>query len=281
MTAEYAIEVSSASVELGERTILENIDFKVKYGDFVGLIGPNGAGKTVLLKLILGLVAPTLGSVLLLGEKPAGSRSRVGYVPQFAGFDRRFPITALEVVLMGILGARGAWARPRKGDVERAEMALSQVSLLYAEKRQIGSLSGGELQRVLIARALVNDPQLVILDEPTASLDARVGTDLYALLSNLAATKTILLVSHDIGVVSSYVKTIACLNRTLHCHAHTDLTGDILQATYGCPVELIAHGLPHRVLANHENRHEDQKVDNSDATCECNHPHLAQPNHEH
>lgn len=272
-----AIEVINASVELGGRTILEDIDFTVKYGDFVGLIGPNGAGKTVLLRLILGLISPTSGSVSLLGETPRLSRSRVGYVPQFANFDRRFPITALDVVLMGILGPRGAWARPHKQDRERAAQMLSQVSLDYAKDRQIGLLSGGELQRVLIARALSNNPQLVILDEPTASLDAKVGTDLYALLSELAETKTILLVSHDIGVLSSHVKTIACLNRTLHAHAHSEITGDMVQATYGCPVELIAHGLPHRVLANHVNKGQSVTV----APCEpVTHP-LTKCDHEH
>ncbi len=249
---DYAIEIRELFLTLGQRVILENVDLLVERGDFVGLIGPNGAGKTVLLKLIMGMIEPTSGSVLLLGKDPVISRSQVGYVPQFASFDRNFPITALEVVLMGLLGTRGAWARPSRADKDRGRLMLEQVSLSYVAHRQIGLLSGGELQRVLIARALANDPALVILDEPTASLDARVGSDLYELLAKLAEQKTILMVSHDIGVISSYVKTIACLNRTLHSHPHSEITGDMISKAYGCPVELIAHGLPHRVLASHE-----------------------------
>lgn len=247
-----ALQVDHLTVSLGSRVVLEDVSLVVEQGDFLGLIGPNGAGKTVLLKTILGLVTPDSGRVVLLGDTPEKSRLKVGYVPQLAGFDRSFPIRALDVVLMGMLAQRGAFARPNSVERDKAQHALEQVGLGFASKRQIGKLSGGELQRVLIARAIAKEPEMMLLDEPTASLDTRVGSDLYALLTELAGSKTIILVSHDIGVISAHVTTIACLNRTLHCHTKSELTAEILSETYGCPVELLAHGVPHRVLASHQ-----------------------------
>lgn len=247
-----AIDLNGINLLFGDRVVLEDVNFLVERGDFVGLIGPNGAGKSVLLKVILGILKPQSGQVRLLGDTPERSRIKVGYVPQFAGFDRLFPITALDVVLMGLLGGRGVFARPRAEDYKRANAALTQVSLDYVANSQIGRLSGGEMQRVLIARALVKNPEMIILDEPTSSLDTKVGTSLYSLLTELAKTKTILLVSHDIGVIADHVKTIACLNRRLHCHHQSEITGQMLSEVYGCPVDLLAHGVPHRVLASHE-----------------------------
>ena len=133
---------------------------------------------------------------------------------------------------------------------------MNRVKLYDLRHRQIGNLSGGQQQRVLIARALTSRPKLLLLDEPTASVDSEIKRDIYDLLVELNEELTIVMVSHDIGVVSSYTKTIACLNRTLVYHNEKHITTDMMVAAYHCPVDLIAHGVPHRVLAEHEHDHE-------------------------
>jgi len=229
--------------------VLRDVDFELYEGDFVGIIGPNAGGKTTLLKLVLGLLEPDTGTIRVFGRSPREARGMVGYVPQYARFDRSFPIRVRKAVAMGTLGRGGGGA---DGDPEEAvRRALERVELEGVADRQIGQLSGGQLQRVLIARALVSNPRLLLLDEPTSSVDTRIGRSVHELLEELSAEITIVLVSHDIGVISRHVGTIACLNVEMHYHRSRELTPDMMEAAYGCPVDLLAHGHPHRVLEPH------------------------------
>ncbi len=250
------IEVKDLSVSFRGREVLEKINLTIYQDDFLGLIGPNGAGKTVFLKTLLGLIAPTTGSIAVLGSPVEEGRKHVGYVPQYAQFDSDFPITVLNVVLMGRLGPACGW-RYNAADKEAALQALEHVELKDLADKQVGKLSGGQLQRVLIARAIVSDPRVLLLDEPTASLDTRIGRGFYEMLDDLSKRMAIVLVSHDIGVISTHVKTIACLNRCLHYHNTKELSSELMEEVYGCPFELIGHGHAHRVLSGHEEHDHD------------------------
>lgn len=246
-----AIELRDIWYAYGRTPALEAVDLVVREGDFVGVIGPNAGGKTTLLKVVLGLLRPDRGEVRVYGRPPRRARGIVGYVPQEAGFDRGFPISVFETVRMGRLGprCRGASRPEHEAAVDRA---LERVELSAVATSRIGSLSGGQLQRALIARALAAEPRVLLLDEPTASLDSRIGRSVYELLERLSTEIPIVLVSHDIGVISRHVRTIACLNVRLHYHHSRELTQEMLEATYGCPVDLVAHGVPHRVFPDHE-----------------------------
>lgn len=215
-------------------------------------VSPNGGGKTCLLKAMLGLLPPDLGTVRVLGLDPVTARRQIGYVPQFARFDPDFPISVLEVVLMGCLSRRRVFHAYRRPDREAAGQALAQVGAADLSQRQIGRLSGGQLQRVLIARALAVEPRLLLLDEPTASLDPRSGDDFGHLLAQLARTLTIVLVSHDVGAISGLVKSVACLNRKLHYHPAGELTREVVETMYGCPVDFLVHRHTHRVVPGHD-----------------------------
>ncbi|MFQ5747728.1 MAG: metal ABC transporter ATP-binding protein [Gemmatimonadota bacterium] len=249
-----AVSLRDLCFSYGDREILSGVNLRLERGDYVGLIGPNGGGKTTLLKLMLGLLDPTRGQIRIFGREPREARGDLGYVPQYATFDAGFPIDVLETVLMGRLGRAGGVRRTGGEDHDRALAVLDSVGMAAARRRPIGELSGGELQRVLVARALVVEPKVLLLDEPTASLDTPIGRSLYGLLDELAGSITVVLVSHDIGVVSHHVRTIACLNRELHYHASKELDPEVVESVYGCPVELLAHGQPHRVLRPHPER---------------------------
>lgn len=232
--------------------ILEDVNLTIMPGDFIGLIGPNGGGKSTLIKVLLGLLPPLRGEVRLFGLPPAQGRRWVGYVPQSFAFDRSFPIRVYEVVRMGRLSRRSLGRRYTSEDDAAVRTALEQVDAWHLRDRPFGALSGGQRQRVLVARALAAAPQLLILDEPTASVDPQGRTDLYAVLRDLNTHLSILLVTHDMIAISSYVKTVGCLNRRLVYHGTHELTTEMLEVGYPCPVEVIAHGVPHRVLATHE-----------------------------
>jgi zinc transport system ATP-binding protein len=252
MNTNEVVKLENVWVQYNGVPVLEGINLSVLQDDFLGIIGPNGGGKTTLLKVILGLTKPVRGSVTVLGKEPEKSRNKIGYVPQYNLFDRAFPVDVQDVVLMGRYSMTGLFRRYDREDRERSEEALKTVGMLEHKDRQVGSLSGGELQRVLIARALVADPKLLLLDEPTASVDPAMQTEFYELLERLKQRMAIILVSHDISAVSIYVDKIACLNRQLHYHGSKEITPEILEATYKCPVQMIAHGtVPHRVLKEH------------------------------
>ena len=244
MTATEVVRLEDIWVRYNGVPVLESVSLSVEQGDFLGIIGPNGGGKTTLLKVILGLVKPTHGRIYVLGQPPQKRRRDVGYVPQYNLFDRDFPISIMDTVLMGRNGVVGLVRRYSKEDRELARKALQTVGMLKYHNQQVGKLSGGEQQRIFIARALVSQPKLLLLDEPTASVDSTMQTEFYELLEKLKQDMAIIMVSHDLSAVSVYVDKIACLNR--------QIAPEVLEATYKCPVQMIAHGIiPHRVLKEH------------------------------
>jgi zinc transport system ATP-binding protein len=231
---------------------LQDINLSIHDRDFLGIIGPNGGGKTTLLKIILGLLKPRRGSVTVLGKDPCESRSSIGYVPQKSYFDKNFPIDVWQVTLMGLYSQTCLFRRYSREDKKKAEEALERVSMLQYRNRQIGELSGGQQKRVFIARALASSPRLLLLDEPMESVDPKVQGELYGLLKEFQKEMAIVLVSHDVTAVSIYVDEIACLNQTLVYHGPKEISDEVLEGTYQCPIHLIAHGtIPHRVLKEH------------------------------
>ncbi|MCD6359022.1 MAG: ABC transporter ATP-binding protein [Dehalococcoidia bacterium] len=252
MTDKEIVKLEDVWVYYDGAPALEGINLTVEQGDFLGIIGPNGGGKTTLLKVILGLIKPSRGKISIMGEPPEKRHSVVGYVPQYNLFARDFPINAIDVVLMGHCGRTRLFKRYSEEDRKSARSALKSIGMLDYEEHQIGKLSGGEQQRVFIARALVSKPKLLLLDEPTSSVDAATQTEFYETLEGLKQRMAIVIVSHDIGAVSIYVDKLACLNRQLFYHGSSEISPEVLEATYKCPVQMIAHGtIPHRVLKEH------------------------------
>lgn len=250
---EYAIDIQHLSVRYENIYALKNIDLQIEYGDFIGIIGPNGGGKSTLLKSMLGLVTPVSGQIKVLGMNPCEARSQIGYVPQATNINKLFPISVRDAVLMGrMVGKNGFFHRYSQTDRKLAAGYLECLEIAELADRQIGQLSGGQLQRVLIARALAVQPRILLLDEPTASLDAHSCSQIYEILKQLNQDVTIIIVTHDTLAVSSYLKNIACINQNLYYHGDPNLSSDLVMRLYGCPVDLIAHGVPHRVLGNHE-----------------------------
>ncbi|MBW6467396.1 MAG: ABC transporter ATP-binding protein [Brevefilum sp.] len=247
------IDIKNLYAGYNHETVLEDINLTIQQDDFIGLIGPNGGGKTTLLKVMLGLIEPRQGTVQVMGEAPEKGRKHIGYVPQFAEYDSAFPISVRDVVRMGRLSRQRLFKPYTDEDDAIVSERLAWVDMLEHQDRALRELSGGQRQRVYVARALATDPKLLVLDEPTISVDLEARTHIYDLLFQINQQGvTIFLVTHDLNVVSSYVKTIGCMNRRLHYHGEKQVTDEMLRATYGCPVDLIAHGLPHRVLAQHE-----------------------------
>lgn len=247
------LEIKNLSVCYDNVCALKNVNLNVKRNDFLAILGPNGGGKSTLLKSILGLIKPSEGSIKVLNDSSEKSACPIGYVPQFSKFDKRFPINVFDVVLSGTLTAKKTFLhRYSLDDKKNCMNVLETLEISNLKNRQIGELSGGQLQRVLIARALATNSNILLLDEPTASLDANSKTQIYSLLTKLNKDKTIIMVSHDLEFVCSYVNSIACLNKTLHYHGKPSLESDLVEHIYGCPVDLIAHGVPHRVLNSHK-----------------------------
>jgi zinc transport system ATP-binding protein len=250
--SEIIIDVSGVWFSFNGQPVLQEVDLKVERGDFLVIIGPNGGGKTTLLKLMLGLLEPDRGTVSIFGRPPRKSAHRIGYVPQNVHINKTFPVSVLDVVLMGRLRTGRGWSRPSRQDRLAAQAALEQLGVREVRDRRIGDLSGGQLQRVFIARALVAGPEVLFLDEAMASIDAQSRGDFYEALAELNRTVTIVAVSHDMMILHSHVKSVACVNRDLHYHGSGEITQDMLDAAYRCPVELVAHGIPHRVFCRHE-----------------------------
>lgn len=249
---EPVIEISNLQFAFSGQPVLEDVNVSIRRGEFLAIIGPNGGGKTTLLKLMLGLLNPDRGKISIFGQPPRKVTHRIGYVPQNVHINKDFPITVLDVVLMGRLGAVKGRPGYSKADGRAARAVLEQLTMWEFHDRRIGNLSGGQLQRVFIARALVADPEILFMDEATASIDAQGRSNLYHLMQELNQSKTIAVVSHDLMVLSSYVKSVACVNRNLLYHEAAEVTTEMLDMAYHCPVDLVAHGLPHRVLCQHE-----------------------------
>jgi zinc transport system ATP-binding protein len=250
---EPVIEVRDVLCRLGGRAVLDHVDLTVRKGDLYALIGPNGGGKTTLLRVILGLQEVESGDVRLFGQHPRQGRTRVGYVPQFRTFDFQYPITVETMVLSGRLGhIPGPVRRYSSDDRAAVRQAVERTGIGHLIGRELRRLSGGERQRAIIARALVGEPDLLILDEAMVYVDIPTEAQLFDLLEELKKTMTILMATHDIGAISTHVTRVACLNERIYTHDTNEITTDMLTAAYHCPVDLIAHGIPHRVLREHE-----------------------------
>lgn len=239
------IEIQGLSFAYSAAPVLREVSLSVRDGEFLGVVGPNAGGKSTLLKLILGMLEPQAGRIRVFGRRPRQARGQIGYVPQYPAFSRDFPITVEEVVLMGRLGLGSMIGHYRAADRAAVHNALQEVEAEDLSRRQIGTLSGGQLQRVLLARALVGEPRILILDEPTANIDQRLEGEIFDLLAKLNQRLTILVVSHDIAFISSYVVRVACLNRTLVCHATEDIDGKTISELYGEEVRGISHAHGH------------------------------------
>lgn len=249
---EPAVRISNLSIRYERSLALKNVCLEVDAGDFLGIIGPNGGGKSTLLKSVMGLIPPFLGSVSIFGMSPYAGRHLIGYVPQSSGIDRSFPISVREVVMSAFLkGGIHPLFSFSKSHRDEAERLLANVWLDGYGDRHISDLSGGEFQRLLFARALARRPRILLLDEPTASVDPGAKEHIYDLLAKLNETMTVVLVSHDIMAISSHVNKLACLNQTLVYHGEPELTENVVNRLYGCPIDLIAHGIPYRVLRGH------------------------------
>ena len=232
------------------QTVLEQVDLTVSQGDFMAMTGPNGGGKTTLLKLMLGLHRPQIGEIRVMGRPAAKASHHVGYVPQNIHINPSFPVSALDVVLMGKLAPGWKWGRYRASQRQEATEALSRMGMAHLAQRRIGELSGGQRQRVFIARALVTRPRVLLLDEPAASIDTKGQIDFYELLKELNREMTIVVVSHDLLAISGYVKSVACVNRKLHYHKQDEITDARMEAICPCtveevcPVGLVSQGPP-------------------------------------
>jgi len=243
------VEVDQVSFGYEEELVLEGVSLSIGSRDFLAIIGPNGGGKTTLLKIILGLLRPWSGSVR---HHLIGKRGRIGYVPQFASFDKSFPLRVSEVVRMGRLGARGPVLPYSREDNEVVTEMLERFGLGDLATSNISEISGGQLQRALIARALVSGPEILFLDEPLGSIDPESRQVVLDTLQKLNRSIPVVVVTHDVTLFATMMKQVACINRQLHYHPHGELTDEMLEAVYGCPVELVAHGIPHRVLGDHQ-----------------------------
>lgn len=237
---ETVISLNNLSFAYNSAPILQDVTLAIPARDSLCIVGPNGGGKTTLLKLILGLLTPDQGTIQVLGQDPALARLRIGYVPQFAHYDPHFPVTVLAVALMGRLD-RLCCGPYSKEDREAAREALAEMGLADMAGRLFSEISGGQRQRVLIARALATSGEILILDEPTANIDAASEEHFFEVLERLNQRLTVLLVTHDIGFASKFFKSIACVNRQVLIHPTSELTGELIRNMYGGDIRMIRH----------------------------------------
>jgi len=246
------VRIRNLSVGYGQNIVLREVNLTIEQFDFVGVIGPNGGGKTTLLKALLGLLQPLSGEIVFAESMTEGNTHRIGYLPQINNIDRKFPITVFDVVRSGLMSRKRLTGRYNSGENERANKLMDEMGIYSIRNKAIGELSGGQIQRALLCRALVNDPKLLILDEPNTYVDNRFERELYEKLKVLNDKLAIMLVSHDLGTISTYVKSYACVNSSLHYHSGNKVTPELLKS-YECPIQIISHGeIPHTVLFNHK-----------------------------
>ena len=252
MNNSKVVEIEDLWFSFNGTYVLKEVNLTIHERDFIAIIGPNGGGKTTLLKLILGLLEPDKGKIRMLGRPNKEMVSHVGYVPQDIHVNRGFPISVHDVVSMGRIRGGGRFRRLTREDKTRIKESLERVEMWEYRSRHMDDLSGGQRQRVFLARALVSDPEILFLDEPISSVDKKGQTDFYDFLRELNKKTTIIIITHDAMVLSSHAKSVACVNRELFFHHAPEITADMLEMAYQCPVDLIAHGLPHRVFKDHE-----------------------------
>lgn len=247
------LEVRNITVAYDQKVVLENASLQVAPNDFVGIIGPNGGGKTTLLKAILGLVVPQSGEVQFSPDLK--NRGGVGYLPQINKFDQRFPINVYEVIRSGLASRNGWLVASAKERKRMTDQIIAELNIGAIAHKAIGDLSGGQMQRAFLGRALISNPRLLVLDEPDTYVDSQFESELYQKLAELNKRMAILLVSHDVGTISTHVKSIACVNRHLHYHPSNIISPEQLKS-YNCPIQIITHGdVPHTVLATHSHTH--------------------------
>lgn len=256
VTGRKLLEMKSVSAGYNGNVIFKDINLDIHEKDFLGLIGPNGSGKTTLLKVILGLLPPLSGTINYLFPKRSEKTVNIGYLPQVSMFDRHFPITTEDVILSGLMPTKKKLDRFSKKDRNQVAEIMELMGISRLNKNPIGELSGGQMQRAFLARALVARPSLLILDEPVTYVDKNFEKNFYEILRELNHQIAIVMVSHDLGMIASVVKSIACLSDTLFYHDSNEITQELLDK-YRCPIDLITHGdIPHRVLRSHTVSHD-------------------------
>lgn len=241
MNPRNVVTVSHVSFSYDGIPVLEDVNFTIQERTFISIVGPNAGGKTTLLKLMLGLLRPSQGTIEVLGMPPARARTRIGYMPQQVQLDLQFPVSVLDVVLMGRMGQGWRIGPYGKTDKAIALDSLRKLEMQDMKDRPFMALSGGQRQRVLIARALACEPEMLFLDEPTANVDMVVETELFELLHEMSKTITVVVVSHDLGFVSHYVQSVVCVNRRVMVHPTTSVTGEVIRDLYLSDVCMVRH----------------------------------------
>ncbi|WP_294457618.1 ABC transporter ATP-binding protein [uncultured Bacteroides sp.] len=246
------IKIENLSAGYDRKTVLHDINLEISEKDFLGIIGPNGGGKTTLMKVILGLLKPSEGKITFYDNGMPVEQLEIGYLPQYNSIDKKFPISIYEVILSGLNRQKSLFSRFTKEHHERVKETISMMGLEGMENKPIGQLSGGQMQRALLGRAIVSNPKAIILDEPNTYIDKRFEARLYSLLEEINKQRAVILVSHDIGSVLQTVKSIACVNGTLDYHPQSEVSAEWIEEKLQCPIEILGHGeLPHRVLKKH------------------------------
>lgn len=246
------IKIENLSAGYDRKTVLHDINLEISEKDFLGIIGPNGGGKTTLMKVILGLLKPSEGKITFYDNGIPVEQLEIGYLPQYNSIDKKFPISIYEVILSGLNRQKSLFSRFTKEHHDRVKETISMMGLEGMENKPIGQLSGGQMQRALLGRAIVSNPKAIILDEPNTYIDKRFEARLYSLLKEINKQRAVILVSHDIGSVLQTVKSIACVNGTLDYHPQSEVSAEWIEEKLQCPIELLGHGeLPHRVLKKH------------------------------
>jgi zinc transport system ATP-binding protein len=245
----FLFNIKSLSASYGAVNVLQNIDFMVSENDFIGVIGPNGGGKTTLLKIILGLLKPVKGEIIF--NKELLNQKRIGYLPQISTGDANYPVTVTDIVLSGLMIGKGILSGMNQSEKNKAAGVIDELGLSDMAGATINELSGGQVQRVFLGRAIIGDPKLLLLDEPGNFVDTTFENDFYEKLRELNKRMAILMVSHDVGTISAHIKSFACVNKSLHYHPSHEITNEDLMS-YGCPIQVISHGdIPHTVLKHH------------------------------
>ncbi len=248
---EKLLEIQSLFAGYNGNIAINNVNLTVHQNDFIGVIGPNGGGKTTLLKTILRLILPVKGTIKFFQNNIPTDKILIGYLPQLNQIDKQFPITVIDVTLSGLMSKENLFSRYGKSQKARANEILEKMGIYNLKNKPIGELSGGQLQRVFLSRAIISSPVLLLLDEPSTYADTKFTNEFYQILNELNKEMAILIVSHDVGTITWHVKTIACVNKTLHYHPSNIITEKQL-AAYNCPIQIIAHGdIPHTVLKQH------------------------------